>query len=157
MYDSNVEKLVEMLYERELTISTAESCTGGMISATLVDVPGVSNILNEAYVTYSDEAKHRLLGVSEKSLEKYGAVSEQVAREMVIGVAEKASSNCAISVTGIAGPDGGTVEKPVGTVYAGFYFDGEVEVIRYNFTGDRKSIRKQTVGAVVDKMIKMIE
>jgi PncC family amidohydrolase len=122
-----------------------------------VDAPGASNVFNEAYVTYSDEAKHRLLEVSEKSLVKYGAVSEQVAREMVVGVAKKASSNCAISVTGIAGPDGGTVDKPVGTVYAGFYYDGDVEVVRYNFSGDRQSIRKQTVGAVVDKMIKMIE
>jgi PncC family amidohydrolase len=157
MYNSNVEKLVELLYERELTITTAESCTGGMISSTLVDTAGVSNVLNEAYVTYSNEAKHRLLDVSEKSLEKYGAVSEQVAEEMVVGAAKKASANCAISVTGIAGPDGGTPDKPVGTVYAGFYYDGEVEVVRYNFTGDRQSIRKQTVGAVIDKMIKIIE
>jgi PncC family amidohydrolase len=76
---------------------------------------------------------------------------------MAVGVAKKTSANCAISVTGIAGPDGGTPDKPVGTVYAGFYYDGEVEVVRYNFTGDRQSIRKQTVGAVIDKMIKMIE
>lgn len=157
MDSSMAEKLVSLLYERELTITTAESCTGGMISSILVDVPGVSNVLNEAYVTYSNEAKHRLLGVSEDTLHAYGAVSYETAKEMVTGVAEKTGANCAIAVTGIAGPDGGTKDKPVGTVYAGFYYDGDVEVVRYNFAGDRLSVRQQTVCNVIEKMIKIIE
>lgn len=151
------QKLVELLQEKGFIITTVESCTGGMIAATIVNVPGASSVLNEAYITYSNEAKHRLVGVNEETLENYGAVSEETAMEMVTGVAKRTGANCAIAVTGIAGPGGGTAEKPVGTVYAGLYCNGITEVTRYNFSGDRTEIRSKTVASVLEKMIKMIK
>lgn len=154
---SNVDRLVELLTDRKLTITTAESCTGGMISSTIVNVPGASSVFSEAYVTYSNEAKERLIGVPMELIERCGAVSYEVAYKMAEGAAIKANADCAISVTGIAGPDGGTVEKPVGTVYAGFYYKGIVEVIRYNFSGNRLSNRESTVVTVIDKFIQMLE
>lgn len=150
------EELVTLLYERELTITTAESCTGGMIASKLVDVPGVSNVLNEAYITYSEESKTRLLGVSEEILASYGVFSEPVAKQMAVGAAKSANADCAISVTGIAGPDGGSKDKPVGTVYIGYYYQGDVKVVRYQFEGDRESIREQTVAASIEGMLEMI-
>lgn len=156
MQDLMENKLVELLIERKLTITTAESCTGGMVSSTIVNVPGASHVLNEAYVTYSNEAKHRLLGVSVETLEKHDAVSVNTAREMAIGAAMSASVDCAISVTGLAGPEGGTSEIPVGTVYAGFFILGEVKVIKYKFDGDRFSVRRQAADAVITEMYKLL-
>lgn len=151
------EELINLLIQNNMTITTAESCTGGMISSSLVDVPGASNVLNEAYVTYSNEAKMRLLNVSRETLDTVGAVSEKTAYEMVKNVAVVASADCAIAVTGIAGPDGGSPDKPVGTVYAGFYCKGNILVKRYNFDGNRTSVREQTVSACVDDMIEIIK
>ena len=148
MHNKYTGKLVEILMDKKLTITTAESCTGGMISS--ADV-------NEAYITYSNEAKNRLLGVKNETIEKYGVVSEETAREMVIGAAKAAKADCAISVTGVAGPDGGTKEKPVGTVYAGFYCKGVVEVARYNFSGDRYEVRCKTTQNTIEKMLEIIE
>lgn len=154
--DSFCSDLVEELIKRKLTITTAESCTGGMISATIVDVPGASYVMNESYITYSNEAKERILGVKKESLETYGAVSEEVARQMVEGVARVADADCAISVTGIAGPDGGTKDKPVGTVYAGFYFNGTTIVKRYNFKGNRYDVRWNTTKSTLEDMLGII-
>lgn len=156
MNEAFEEKLVKRLIDKKYTITTAESCTGGMISSAIVNVPGASYVLNEAYITYSNEAKHRLIGVSDETLAAYGAVSEQTAGEMAVGAARAANADCAIAVTGIAGPDGGTTEKPVGTVYAGFYVKGNIEVIRYNFDGDRLSVRRQTTEAVLAKMCELL-
>lgn len=156
MNESFEERLVKRLIEKNYTITTAESCTGGMISSSIVNIPGASSVLNEAYVTYSNEAKHRLIGVSEETLEAYGAVSEQTAGEMAAGAARAANADCAIAVTGIAGPDGGTPEKPVGTVYAGFYVAGDIEVVRYSFAGGRLAVRKQTTDAVLAKMYELL-
>ena len=115
-----VEKKIErILKSRKLTVTTAESCTGGLIAGTLVNVPGISEVYKEGYITYSDEAKMKLLGVREETLAKYGAVSRQTAIEMAEGAARAAGADAAIAVTGIAGPDGGTEEKPVGLVYIG--------------------------------------
>lgn len=150
-------ELVEELCHKELTIATAESCTGGMISSTIVNVPGASYVMNESYVTYSNEAKERILGVNKETLEKYGAVSEETAREMVLGVARVAKADVAIAVTGIAGPKGGTKEKPVGTVYAGIYCKGNVEVVRYNFDGDRFNVRYETTKAVLTFLLKHLQ
>ena len=157
MHNKYTEKLVEILMDKKLTITTAESCTGGMISSAIVNVPGASWVINEAYITYSNEAKNRLLGVKNETIEKYGVVSEETAREMVIGAAKAAKADCAISVTGVAGPDGGTKEKPVGTVYAGFYCKGVVEVVRYNFSGDRYEVRCKTTQNTIEKMLEIIE
>lgn len=149
-------ELVKMLSESHLTITTAESCTGGMISSTIVNIPGTSSVLNEAYVTYANEAKMKILGVKRDTLDVHGAVSEETAYEMVVGVAKAAQADCAIAVTGIAGPDGGTDDKPVGTVYAGFYYKGNVEVVRYNFDGDRYEVRSKTTRETLKKMIELI-
>ena len=115
-------------------ITTAESCTGGMIAGTLVNVAGASEVLNEGYVTYSNEAKERLVRVSHQTLEQFGAVSEQTAREMAEGAARAAKAEAALSATGIAGPGGGTVEKPVGLVYIGCYLNGKTTVKECRFT-----------------------
>ncbi|MBE5944421.1 MAG: CinA family protein [Lachnospiraceae bacterium] len=151
------EKLVTGLIENNYTITTAESCTGGMISSTIVNIPGASCVLNESYVTYSNESKERILGVNRESLDLYGAVSEEVAKEMVEGVAGVAAADCAIAVTGIAGPDGGTPKKPVGTVYAGLYFRGQIIVKRYNFSGNRYEVRCNTVKNVLSDMLEIIK
>ncbi|NLP27181.1 MAG: nicotinamide-nucleotide amidohydrolase family protein [Clostridia bacterium] len=141
--------VAEQLVNKGLTISTAESCTGGLISATLVNYPGISAVLTHGVVTYSNEAKMELLGVSEKTLEKYGAVSEETAREMVEGLIKLTGTRVGISVTGIAGPGGGSEEKPVGLVYAGLYIDGRVKVKKLNLSGDRQEIRSKTVTSIL--------
>ena len=147
------EQVVELLAARGLTVTTAESCTGGLIAGTLVNVAGASDVLNEGYVTYSNEAKERLVGVSHETLEKYGAVSPQTAREMAEGAAKAAGADAALSATGIAGPGGGTEEKPVGLVYIGCYLNGKTSVEECRFTGDRMENRMHTVETAL-KMLK---
>lgn len=142
-------RLVKLLLEKDLQITCAESCTGGMIASRLVNVPGVSEILMESYVTYSNEAKHRLLGVEQEALSKYGAVSQQVAFQMAEGAARAAGANAAIAVTGIAGPGGGTAQKPVGLVYIGTYLCGNIRVTENHFLGERYEIRRQAAEAAL--------
>ena len=142
-------RLVKLLLEKDLQITCAESCTGGMITSLLVNVPGVSEILMESYVTYSNEAKHRLLGVEQEALSKYGAVSQQVAFQMAEGAARAAGADAAIAVTGIAGPGGGTAQKPVGLVYIGTYLCGNIRVTENHFLGERYEIRRQAAEAAL--------
>lgn len=142
-------RLVKLLLEKDLQITCAESCTGGMIASRLVNVPGVSEILMESYVTYSNEAKHRLLGVEQETLSKYGAVSQQVAFQMAEGAARAAGADAAIAVTGIAGPGGGTAQKPVGLVYIGTYLCGNIRVTENHFLGERYEIRRQAAEAAL--------
>ena len=140
--NTTIEEVVgALLIEMGLKISTAESCTGGMIASKLVAYPGISEAFLEGAVTYSNEAKMRTLNVSSETLEKYGAVSEQTAMEMALGIAERTGSDIAVVTTGIAGPGGGTEEKPVGLVYIGLYYKGEVKAYKYVFNGDRVRIR----------------
>ena len=143
------EEVVKMLKNAGMTVTTVESCTGGLISATLVDVAGASAVLNQAYVTYANEAKQSLVGVKAETLEAYGAVSEQTAREMAEGGAKAANADAALAVTGIAGPDGGTAEKPVGLVYIGCRVNGNTVVERNVFSGNRREVREQSVGAAL--------
>lgn len=150
------EELVKYLIEKKLTITTAESCTGGMISSTIVNVPGASWVLNEAYVTYANEAKEKLVGVKHSTLEEFGAVSEETAYEMVRGAADSAGADLAVAVTGIAGPDGGTPDKPVGTVYAGYYVKGKIIVERYNFDGGRYEVRKATTDTTIKRLYELL-
>ena len=117
--------LSELLVSKGLTVSVAESCTGGALSNSLTLIAGASSYFDCGYVTYSNQSKVQMLGVSTETIETYGAVSEKVAHEMVIGAGERSQSNLAVSITGIAGPSGGSSEKPVGTVCFGFFFDGE--------------------------------
>ena len=150
-YDIKPEELVvEMLLKKQLTITTAESCTGGLIGATLVNVPGVSAVFKEGYITYANESKQKILGVSEDTLEKYGAVSEQTAREMAEGAIKAADADISIAVTGIAGPDGGTDEKPVGLVYMACRYKGKTVAERHVFDGDRLMVRNTTVLYALD-------
>ena len=114
------------------TLATAESCTGGMVAAKLVNYPGISAALNEAHVTYANEAKVKYCGVKPETLMKHGAVSEETAREMAQGLREKSGADIAAATTGIAGPGGGTPEKPVGRVYVGVSMDGYEEVRELN-------------------------
>ena len=143
------EEVVKMLKNAGMTVTTVESCTGGLISATLVDVAGASAVLNQAYVTYANEAKQSLVGVKAETLEAYGAVSEQTAREMAEVGAKAANADAALAVTGIAGPDGGTAEKPVGLVYIGCHVNGNTVVERNVFSGNRREVREQSVGAAL--------
>ena len=150
--DENVtleEAVVKLLKKRGLTITFAESCTGGLLSGRMVGVPGVSDVYKTGFVTYSNKAKHKLLGVSKKTLKKFGAVSEECAYEMAFGAAKAASADVAVAITGIAGPDGGTEENPVGTVYIGVCVRGEAHVVRFNFSGNREKIRDNSVSAAL--------
>jgi len=134
-------KIARILISQNISVSFAESCTGGLVAATLVNADGISSVFNESYVTYSDEAKRKLLGVREKTLKEFGAVSRETAAEMARGAAMASGADIAISTTGIAGPDGGTEEKPVGLVYIGCWYQGEAIVKRCYFGGDRQGIR----------------
>ena len=137
--------IVELLKEQKMTVSTVESCTGGMISARLTDVPGCSEVFRQGFVTYSDRAKRKMVGVKKSTLKKYTAVSEQTAKEMAKGGAFMAESDACVSVTGYAGPDGGENGDPVGLVYVGCCVHGNVEVEEYHFAGDRAAVREQAV------------
>ena len=150
------EKLVRILFERELRITTAESCTGGLIAAKLVNVAGVSDVFESGYITYSEDAKMRILGVKRTTLEQYTVYSEQVAREMAEGAAKAAGADVAVSVTGIAGPDGGMPDFTVGLCYIGCYYDGETVVERHVFEGQRQEIRQQAAEAAIELAIKTL-
>ena len=134
--------MVKLLKKYELTVTTAESCTGGMIASAIVSVAGASACFKEGYITYSNEAKKKLLGVREDTLKQYTVVSAQVAQEMAAGAAAAAQSSLAVSVTGVAGPDPDE-GNPVGLVYIGIAFEGSVYAARFQFTGSREEIRRQ--------------
>ena len=139
--------VVRLLEKYEITVSTAESCTGGLLVGRIVNVPGASEVFKEGFITYSNKAKRKLLDVSKATLKKYGAVSEQTAKEMAAGGAFAADSDTCIAITGVAGPDGGTEEKPVGLVYIACYVKDKVIVERCQFRGSRDKIREQAVAA----------
>lgn len=131
------------LIERDLSIAVAESCTGGILSARLINCPGISQVFMEGCLAYSNAAKMNSLGVKASTLEEYGAVSEETAIEMARGAAAKNGSRVGISTTGIAGPDGGSEDKPVGLVYIGLCMDGVEKVKKLTLTGSRERIRNQ--------------
>ena len=145
-------ELVETLKKEGMTITTAESCTGGLIAAAITDVPGSSEVFKRGFVTYCDEAKHETLGVSEEVLATDTAVSERVASEMAEGAAKAAKADAAISVTGIAGPGGGSPDKPVGLVYIGIYVKGKKIVVKHVFEGTRAEVREQAVRSAIHSM-----
>lgn len=130
-----------LLIARKEKVTAAESCTGGLVAKLLTDVPGSSSYLGQSYIVYSNEAKASILGVTKTSLQEHGAVSEQVAREMAEGALRITGANYALSVTGIAGPSGGTAEKPVGLTYIGLAMAGHTAVERRQFLGDRTQNR----------------
>ncbi len=141
--------IYELLKAHNLTVTTAESCTGGLLAGRLINVPGISEHLKEGYVTYSNEAKEKLLGVPAETLRKYGAVSPQTAEAMAKGGAKAANADLCIAVTGIAGPDGGTKEKPVGLVYMSCYCRGKLYTEKNQYTGSRSKIREYSVASAL--------
>ncbi len=148
--DVTLEKaVVDLLLANALTVSTVESCTGGMLSARLINVPGVSEVFKLGHITYSNKAKHKILGVKKSTLQKYGAVSEQTAKEMAKGAAVITKADVTVSITGVAGPDGGSQQKPVGLVYIGCYVCGTTTVKKFQFSGNRTKIRQSSVSAAL--------
>lgn len=135
--------IVDRLASKNMTVATAESCTGGLIASSIVDIAGASDCFNEGYITYSNEAKMRNLSVKESTLMQYGAVSTQTAKEMAMGVRKKAHADFGIASTGIAGPGGGSPEKPVGLVYIACAYDDKCQVRQLNLSGDRSQVRHQ--------------
>lgn len=141
--------VVGLLQEQGLTVTTVESCTGGLIAGRLVNVPGVSEVFKQGFVTYSNKAKRKLVGVKKTTLREFGAVSDKTAREMARGAVLVTGADAAVAVTGIAGPDGGTEEKPVGLVYIAAAVRGQTYVQECHFTGNRAKIRESTVAAAL--------
>ena len=150
----NVDALADLLTQNKLTISVAESCTGGTLASTLTSLSGASVYFDCGFVTYSNKAKQDLLGVNKDTITKYGAVSEHVALEMVKGVIKNSTSDFAVAITGIAGPSGGTTTKPVGMVCFGFSTCGNNLTSTQLFKGDRLSIISQSVEYSIEQLLK---
>ncbi len=142
--------VAELLIEKGLTIATAESCTGGLLSARLVNYPGISSVFMEGIISYSNQSKVRLLGVKPETLERYGAVSEEVAKEMAEGVRRIAGTDIGVSITGVAGPDGGTEAHPVGLAYIGICINGVTKIKKINTSGSRSRIRNRLANTALD-------
>lgn len=150
-------RLGNLLKAHGMTLSTAESCTGGGIAAFLTDIPGASEWFPGGFVTYSNEWKMKLLGVSAETLERYGAVSSQTVGEMLDGLLANGGANLGIAVSGIAGPGGGTPEKPVGTVYIGVAGCGWKRIERWQFDGGRADVRHATAETALKMMLEEVE
>ena len=139
------EILVDKLMSRGFTIASAESCTGGMFAATIINVPNASNVINSSIVTYSNEAKQKYCGVSPESIVRFGVVSEEVAKEMAIGIARECVADIGVSFSGIAGPGGATPNKPVGMVCMAIAIGESVTAYTEIFKGDRMAVRTASV------------
>jgi len=150
-------RVAELLKEKRLKIATAESCTGGMLGNLLTNIPGSSEYFDRGVISYSNRAKMELLGVSEETLKTYGAVSEQTAREMAEGIRKRSNVDIGISTTGIAGPTGGTREKPVGLVYIGISTDKETIVRRFQFGGDRIANKEMACNAALSTLLEVLQ
>ncbi len=149
--------LAGLLVENNLTITTAESCTGGLIAGRLVDYPGISTVFKEGHVTYSAEAKCKYLGIDMSLIDRFGVVSAEVAEAMARGALKAADADIALSTTGIAGPDGGDADHPVGLVYIACAFHDKVSVRRFVFPGDRSEVRTQAVTEALKLAIETIQ
>lgn len=150
------EKLVQTLAEMGLTISTAESCTGGMLASRIIDISGASDVYSEGFITYSNEAKMKYLKVKSETLDTLGAVSRETVLQMADGCRRETGSDVALVTSGIAGPGGGTPEKPVGLVYIGCAYKDEVVAREYRFDGDRYEIRRQAVDEAIALAVEML-
>lgn len=148
--------LVYALIERKMKVTTAESCTGGLVASGIIDVPDASKVLEGAFVTYAERVKEELIGVAPEIIEKYGVVSEETAEAMARGAAKLAGADLAISTTGVAGPGGGTEEIPVGTVCFGYFLNGEVKTETMHFEGDRAQVRKNAADHALSAALKII-
>ena len=149
--------LADFLLKNDLKLTTAESCTGGMISAACTDLAGSSDWFERGFVTYSNEAKTELLGVDVALIEAHGAVSEPVARAMAFGAIRHSKAQVSIAVTGIAGPAGGSAAKPVGTVWFGFSVQGSLHSEMQRFAGDRAAVRQQTMVHALQRVVALLQ
>lgn len=154
MFDSDLtnraEKILNFAKAKQIKFAFAESCTGGLLSALFTSISGSSKAVERGFVTYCNRAKNEMLGVKNKTLESFGAVSKETAKEMALGAIKNSQADVAISITGIAGPTGGSAEKPVGLVYIGFSYDKKTKVKKFNFTGNRNEIRRSAIDAVLE-------
>ena len=150
-------KVIDKLIEKNWTISFAESCTGGLLATTFVEVPNASKVFNESFVTYSDESKIIRLGVNKETIEKHTVYSKEVADEMAINVAKTTNSNVGIGISGIAGPSGGTIDNPVGTVYISIVINNKLYSYKeYYEKQTRNEVRNSTVEFVINKLNELI-
>ena len=154
MYSSS--KVINQLIKKNISISVAESCTGGLVSNTLVKENGVSKIFSFGVVCYSNISKIKYLSISKKTLEKFGAVSSNVAEEMINNLYKREKTKITISTTGIAGPQGGSKTKPIGLVYIGIKFNKSNMIFKKNFTGNRLSIQRKTKDFIFKKIQELI-
>ena len=151
-------RLGEILSESGLCCVTAESCTGGWVAKVITDIEGSSHWFERGFVTYSNRSKRELLGVGEGVLERHGAVSEAVVRSMVQGALQRSPADLALSISGIAGPGGGTADKPVGTVWLAWgRRNGETRAEKRRFHGEREAVRRQAAAAALRGMIDLVE
>ncbi len=155
MYSPNLLNLardfLDLCRAQDLTVVTVESCTGGSVAGCLTEIPGSSDVLDRGYVTYSNQAKQEEVGVPADTLEEFGAVSAETARAMALGALARTGNGVAVAITGIAGPGGGTAEKPVGLVFTATACGDHVAVEQHMFPGDRAAVREATVVAVLEK------
>lgn len=151
------ERVVKKLLQRGYTVTTAESCTGGLLAGRLLNVSGASEVYNEGHITYANAAKEKILGVKHETLEQFGAVSKETAEEMARGAAKATCANVALSTTGIAGPGGGTPEKPVGLIYIGCCIEENVRVKELRLHGTREQNRSDTVEAALQLLHEMLQ
>lgn len=149
-------RLGDILRKQRLKIAFAESCTGGLLSSIITEIPGSSDYFERGYITYSNKSKIEMLGVNKETIEKYGAVSFECAKEMVERLNKITDCQICVSITGIAGPSGGSFEKPVGLVYTGFYINNNVVVEKNIFQGTRQEIRLTTVNFVIDYLLEKL-
>lgn len=155
--DKLASELGRLLQDKGLTLVTAESCTAGWIAKVITDIPGSSNWFDRGFVTYSNLSKQQMLGVSAASLAQHGAVSAEVVSEMARGMLANSDARVGVAVSGIAGPDGGSEEKPVGTVFFAWAQDGgETLVQRLQFAGDRNEVRHQSVRVALERLLELL-
>ncbi|MBJ2128076.1 CinA family protein [Alteromonas sp. IB21] len=153
---AQVQVLGDALKAKGWTVSSAESCTGGGIAFAFTSVAGSSDWFNQSWVTYSNDAKQNVLGVTEQSLVEYGAVSKQTVKEMAAGVRRNSGAQLVVTVSGVAGPGGGTEEKPVGTVWFGFLCGEREAQIKQVFSGNRHEVRQHAITFAITHLVKML-
>jgi len=151
-----IEQLSRILLNKGWFIACAESCTGGWVAKLFTDLAGSSSWFERGYVSYSNRAKQEMLGVSAKSLDEFGAVSEQVVKQMALGACQQAATQVSLAISGIAGPTGGSKEKPVGLVWFGWCIDGKLESYSEIFAGDRDAVRQQAVEVAIGKLLELL-
>jgi len=153
-----LELVAQKMISARLKLATAESCTGGWVAKAVTDLAGSSDWFECALVTYSNQAKQDLLGVESRLLEQYGAVSQAVVKAMVLGLLDRCNANIGVAISGIAGPGGGSEQKPVGTVWIAWAKPGQlIEVIKYHFDGDRHQVRQQAVAEALSGVLRIID